>query len=44
LAEPDPAFPAENPVVPVALAPAFTVAPQLQIINHRRCFSGFVGI
>jgi hypothetical protein len=24
--------------------PAFTVAPQLQIINHRDCFSPFAGI
>jgi len=26
------------------IAPAFTVAPHLQIINYRGCFSPFVGI
>jgi hypothetical protein len=37
---------AERPkgVIPVLSALAFTVAPHLQIINHRGCFSPFAGI
>jgi len=31
-------------VIPVLFALAFTVAPHLQIINYRGCFSPFVGI
>jgi hypothetical protein len=31
-------------VIPVLLALAFTVAPHLQPINYRGCFSPFVGI
>jgi len=30
--------------LPVLFALAFTVAPHLQIINHRGCFSPFAGI
>jgi len=33
-----------KPVIPGALMLAFTVAPHLQTINHRGCFSRFVGI
>jgi hypothetical protein len=31
-------------VIPVLSALAFTVAPHLQLINHRGCFSPFAGI
>jgi hypothetical protein len=31
-------------VIPVSFALAFTIAPHLQIINYRGCFSPFVGI
>jgi hypothetical protein len=33
-----------KPVIAAALPLAFTVAPHLQTINHRGCFSPFVGI
>ncbi|QWG14062.1 hypothetical protein KMZ29_05000 [Bradyrhizobium sediminis] len=35
---------AEKPVIPDARPLAFTLAPHLQIINYRDCFSPFVGI
>jgi hypothetical protein len=35
---------ASKPVIAAALPLAFTVAPHLQIINYRGCFSPFVGI
>jgi hypothetical protein len=31
-------------VIPAARALAFTVAPHLQLINYRGCFSRFAGI
>jgi hypothetical protein len=34
----------ENGVIPTARLPAFTVAPHLQPINYRGCFSPFAGI
>jgi hypothetical protein len=35
---------AQKPVISAASALAFTLAPHLQIINHRGRFSPFVGI
>jgi hypothetical protein len=33
-----------KPVIPAAAPLAFTIAPHLQLINYRGCFSPFVGI
>jgi hypothetical protein len=35
---------AQRAVIPGSLALAFTLAPHLQTINHRGCFSAFAGI